>query len=125
MQLKALAVPVAVIVLAVGGVMYLSRPRTEQFGAADTGAVATVAINDIGTDLLGRTVAIEGTILRECPHSGCWAVIRDDTGQIRIDTNAGGFALPLHREGSRIRIVGVVQQTEGGDLEISAQSAQL
>jgi hypothetical protein len=75
--------------------------------------------------MAGRTVQIEGTIAEECPHTGCWAVIQDDTGRIRIDTNKGGFALPLNREGSKIRVVGTLEVKENGDLEISASSAEL
>jgi uncharacterized protein YdeI (BOF family) len=125
MNIKPLAVPVIVIVLAVGAGIYLTRKPVEQFGAGDTAQVQTIAIADISSNQVGKRVAIEGTIDQECPHSGCWAVIKDASGQIRIDTQAGGFALPLRREGSRIRIVGTVMLTEGGSVEISAESAEL
>jgi len=125
MNIKPLAVPVIVIVLAVGAGIYLTRKPVEQFGANDIGQVPTIAIADITSDQVGERVSIEGTIDQECPHSGCWAVIKDASGQIRIDTQAGGFALPLHREGSHIRVTGTVMLTEGGSVEITAESAQL
>jgi len=110
---------------ACSALVFLMRKPVEQFGTTDAAPVQTVAIADIISDQVGERVSIEGTIDKECPHSGCWAVIKDASGQIRIDTNAGGFALPLHREGSHIRVVGTVMLTEGGSVEISAESAEL
>ena len=125
MNIKPLAVPAVVIVLVVGAIVFLTRKPVEQFGTTDAAPVQTVAIADITSDQVGERVSIEGTIDKECPHSGCLAVIKDASGQIRIDTNAGGFALPLHREGSNIRVTGTVMLTEGGSVEITAESAQL
>ncbi len=124
MNIKPLVTPLIVAVLVVGAVWFLARKPAEQLGNTDGGA-AVVAIGEINPELVGQTVAIEGTIEQECPHSGCWAVIKDATGSIRIDTQKGGFALPLHREGSHVRVVGAVVLTEGGDVEISAESAEL
>lgn len=124
MNIRPLVVPlIAVAVVAVAG-WYALRPKVEALGrySAD---VQTTRIGDLDQAHVGRRVAIEGKIVAECPHSGCWAVIEDGTGQIRIDTNKGGFALPLRREGSSIRVVGEVEQTEGGSLLLSAEGAQL
>lgn len=125
MKIKALSVPLIALVLVVGAAWYLTRPEVETFGAVEAAGVATVTIADLSAEQIGRTVAIEGTIEKECPHSGCWAVIDDGTGQMRIDTQKGGFALPLKREGSQIRVVGELESTDGGDLQISAESAEL
>lgn len=125
MKVKSLIVPIVALALIAGASYYLARPQAETFGTAEAAAVELVSIGELSEVQVGRTVAIEGTIKQECPHSGCWAVIEDGTGQIRIDTQRGGFALPLHREGSRIRVVGELEQIEGGTLQISADSAQL
>lgn len=124
MNIKPLVIPlVAVTVVAAAG-WYALRPKAEALGrySAD---VQTVRIGELGETHVGQRVAIEGRIVEECPHSGCWAVIEDATGQIRIDTNKGGFALPLHREGSTIRVVGEIEQIDGGSLLLSAEGAQL
>ena len=125
MNIKPFVVPAVVAVLVVGAVVFLTRKPVEKFGDGDLGQVQTLAIGDITQDQVGERVAISGTITKECPHSGCWALIKDDSGEIRIDTKAGGFALPLHREGSRVRIAGTIMLTEGGDVEISAETAEL
>jgi uncharacterized protein YdeI (BOF family) len=125
MKIKTLIVPFVALVLIVGAGFYLAQPKAEQFGSAATGEAEAVSIGELSEAQVGESVAIEGTIEKECPHSGCWAVIDDGTGQIRIDTQKGGFALPLNREGSQIRVVGELEQTDGGDLQISAESAEL
>ncbi len=135
MKAKLIVVPVVIVVLLAVMIWYIARPRVESYGGTSpestvakttaTESTAQLTIGDIGPDHVGHQVAIEGTIIKECPHSGCWAVIEDSSGQIRIDTKAGGFALPLHREGSNVRIVGQVIEKENGDLEIAAESAEL
>ena len=126
--------PILVIAVLVGGIVYLTRPKKETLGQATGTQVTTtqtasgpqtVAIGDITADKVGQTVQIEGTIAKECPHTGCWAVVEDETGEIRIDTKKGAFALPLGREGSKIKVVGDLEVKENGDLEISATSAEL
>ncbi len=124
MNVKPLVVPlIAVAVVAAAG-WYALRPKAETFGRYATDA-QIVRIGDLDQTHVGQRAAIEGKIVEECPHSGCWAVIEDATGQIRIDTNKGGFALPLHREGSTIRVVGEIEQTDSGSLLLSAEGAQL
>jgi RecJ-like exonuclease len=121
-----LTVPIVVVVIVGAGAWYALRPEKQTLGGSP--ASETLQTTNIGTlnqDMAGQTVQIEGTIAEECPHTGCWAVIQDDTGRIRIDTNKGGFALPLSREGSKIRVVGTLEVKENGDLEISASSAEL
>ena len=135
MKARVIVAPVIVVVLLAAGIWYLTRPQVESYGgtsaksmaAAPTAAAtaAQVNIGEIEPSHVGRRVAFEGTIVKECPHSGCWAVIEDSSGQIRIDTNPGGFALPLRREGSKVRVVGQVIEKENGDLEIAAESAEL
>lgn len=124
MKIKSLIVPLIAVVAVAGAAWYLARPQAETYGTAPvTGPIMKIA--DITDAHVGQTVTIEGIIDQECPHSGCWAVIKDDSGQIRIDTQKGGFALPLRREGSRVIVVGEVERAENGDLQISAQSAEL
>lgn len=124
MKIKSIVAPLVVLVLVAGASLYLLRPQKETFGNLPASEVQTVTIGEIAHLQPGETVAIEGTIKRECPSSGCWALIEDHTGEIRIDTEKGGFALPLHREGSRIRVVGELELVEN-DLQISAEYAEL
>ena len=125
MNIKPIVVPLLLAVVAVSATWYLTHPGAKTYGTPVGAELATVAIGDLDASRVGQQVAIEGTIDQECPTSGCWAVIKDDTGVIRIDTERGGFSLPLHREGSRVRIVGTVTKTDAGNVEISAETASL
>ncbi|MHB0935774.1 MAG: hypothetical protein ACYDCO_13400 [Armatimonadota bacterium] len=74
---------------------------------------------------VGKVVTVEGQLTKECPTSGCWWYVKDDTGEIRADSFGGGFALPLNREGKHIRTTGKIVKNDNGDLEIGATGAEL
>ena len=45
-------------------------------------------------------VLLAGTMTRKCPVAGCWFVLRDKTGSIKVDTKGAGFVVvdvPLGR----------------------------
>ena len=130
--MKRLIGPILVVVALGVGAWYLLRPERETRGEVRPGpgavadeAAQTTLIGNLTAQQKGETVHIAGVITKECPHTGCWAYVKDDTGQIRIDTKKGGFALPLGREGARISVTGTLEVKQNGDLEISATSAQL
>ena len=132
-----LMLPVFVVVIVVAGAVYMLRPAKQTLGTdhsahsaragerSPENVVQTTPIGELSAEHVGQTVRIEGIIDKQCPHTGCWAIVRDDTGTIRIDTQKGGFTLPLRREGSRVTVTGVLEQKDGGSLEISATSAEL
>lgn len=120
-----LIVPIVVAVLVIAGAWYALRPQPQTLGEAEAQPTPVTPIGHLGPDDAGETVTIEGTIIRQCPSTGCWAVVRDDTGEIRIDTRDGGFSLPLHREGRPITVTGNVILKDGRNVEIAATSAQV
>lgn len=122
-----LIVPVIIVALLAAGIWYVARPQDKTLGNAPAAVTdqAATPIGQLTREQVGQDVTIAGVIETECPTTGCWAIVKDDTGQIRIDTAAGGFALPLKREGSSIKVQGILQLTEGGDLQISAKTAEV
>ncbi|MHB9023112.1 MAG: hypothetical protein ACYC7E_02920 [Armatimonadota bacterium] len=76
-------------------------------------------------EYLGKVVTVEGELTKECPGSGCWWYVKDQTGEIRSDSFGGGFALPLHQEGKHIRTTGKVVKSESGELQIASSGAEL
>ena len=123
--MKKLIGPIVVVVLVGAGAFYLLRPQKETLGTPPPGSTSVSDIGTLSAEQEGQMVRISGTIIKECPSAGCWAYIKDDTGEIRIETTAGGFALPLRREGSKIEVTGTVKVKDSGDLEIDAMSAEL
>ena len=44
-------------------------------------------------------IQLKGEMVEKCPVAGCWFVLRDKTGTVRVDTKLEGFVvtdIPLH-----------------------------
>jgi len=55
----------------------------------------------------GKTVTIQGKIIRECP-TGYWFEVKEDSGIIYVDINPSGFAIP-QKVGEKVIVEGKVQ----------------
>jgi hypothetical protein len=82
----------------------------EQISGRETTDIGDIFKNP--SKYIGREVAIEGTIVRECP-TGCWLDLKDDTGVVYVDINPSGFAIP-QKTGSKAVVEGRVSSSEGG-----------
>ena len=54
----------------------------------------------------GKTVTVQGKIIRECP-TGCWFEVKDEAGIIYVDLNPSGFAIP-QKVGGEVIVEGKV-----------------
>jgi hypothetical protein len=128
--LKRAIVGVAVVAVIVIGTWYVlsgdGNRKNNRFGERTGTTVVSIADLQKSPDkYLNQVVTIDGKITRECPKSGCWWYVQDRTGEMRVDSKGGGFALPLKREGHRVRTTGIAVKTEGGELQIAASGAEL
>ena len=64
-------------------------PRT--LGAAVNGGETTVAI--ARQTNVAASVVLRGTMTKKCPVAGCWFVLHDQTGTIKVDTKNAGFVV--------------------------------
>ena len=55
----------------------------------------------------GKTVTVQGKIIRECP-TGCWFEVKENAGIIYVDLNPSGFAIP-QKVGKKVIVEGKVQ----------------
>jgi uncharacterized protein YdeI (BOF family) len=39
------------------------------------------------------SVVLHGTMTKKCPVAGCWFLLRDQTGTIKVDTKNAGFVV--------------------------------
>lgn len=65
-----------------------------------------------------KPVVVEGEMIEKCPVAGCWFMLKDKTGVVRVDTKSAGFVVtevPLH---SRLTVSGTV--TPGAQPGIAA-----
>ena len=56
----------------------------------DGGAISITALKQNGTNSL---VILQGNITEKCPVAGCWFILRDDTGTIKVDTKNADFVV--------------------------------
>lgn len=57
----------------------------------------------------GKTVAIEGVVVRSCKKEGCWAEIADKDGgkSVRVTFGDHKFFIPLNAAGMKVKAQGV------------------
>jgi len=87
-------------------VWHLTRP--EHFGEPFRGA-PRARIQDLlekPAEHADRDVAVEGTITRQCPATGCWLFLRDGSGkEIRVEMSRIAPRFP-QRKGGRATVEG-------------------
>lgn len=57
-----------------------------------------VAVRDLKPD---KPIQVKGTMIEKCPVAGCWFMLRDKSGVIKVDTKGAGFVVtdvPLNTE---------------------------
>jgi uncharacterized protein YdeI (BOF family) len=65
------------------------QPKT--LGAAIDGVpVSIAAVEKTNAE---SKVVIHGTMAKKCPVAGCWFILQDATGSIKVDTKNAGFVV--------------------------------
>jgi uncharacterized protein YdeI (BOF family) len=68
-------------------------------GVKPAASVSVVSVNELAKTPKTKPVSIKGEMIEKCPVAGCWFVLKDNTGTVRVDTKAAGFVVtdvPLH-----------------------------
>lgn len=84
------------LLLILGG---CSRAGTNVLGQAPAGS--PVSLDTARHSAVGSSVTVEGEMIEKCPEAGCWFILKDGTGTLRVDTKTAGFVVldvPLHRQ---------------------------
>jgi uncharacterized protein YdeI (BOF family) len=53
-------------------------------------------------------VVVQGTMIEKCPVAGCWFMLRDESGVIRVDTKAAGFVVTNVPLGTTVTVAGTL-----------------
>ncbi|MBL9174982.1 MAG: hypothetical protein JNL10_15695 [Verrucomicrobiales bacterium] len=88
------AVGVAALLLILAG---CSRPGSSILGQAPAGS--PVSLDTARNAAVGSSVTVEAEMVEKCPEAGCWFILKDGTGTLRVDTKTAGFVVldvPLH-----------------------------
>lgn len=77
-----------------------SAKQTHVLGVAPA-AQRTETVRSLTQSPASAKVSVQGEMIEKCPVAGCWFILRDKTGTVRVDTKAAGFvvsSVPLHTQ---------------------------
>lgn len=80
------------------------RAGSDVLGTAPTAAPAPVA-----TALalpVRQPVTVSGVMVEKCPVAGCWFVLKDGSGTVKVDTKSAGFVVVDVPVGTRMTVGG-------------------
>ena len=72
--------------------------QVHSLGATLPGGTA-VAVQALASRQPSTRIVVEGEMIEKCPVAGCWFMLKDKTGVVRVDTKSAGFVVtevPLH-----------------------------
>ena len=89
------------------------KKEPEQYGQeiGNHNATQISAILEAPEAFNGKTITVEGKIVREC-MTGCWFDIEGDKGSIYVDVKPSGFAIP-QKVGKEVVVEGNVSLRDG------------
>src|SRR5262245_1312698 len=89
--LHARSVTRVLAVMAVALLIGCAERKEKTLGLAFEGtAVPIDAVRHASAD---SRIVLRGTMTEKCPVAGCWFILRDESGTIKVDTKNGGFAV--------------------------------
>ena len=112
-----------VIILTV--MMSLVACSSERYGLGVDKNIPLMKVKDIVLDstISGKKVTVSGNISSQCMSSGCWFVLRDDTGQVFINLAPNNMIVPPRME-RPAKVTGTVI-TRPGELQIVADGVEV
>jgi uncharacterized protein YdeI (BOF family) len=110
------------LVLALG----CGGPRSEVRGQAPGGKVSTAAV--LRQAAARAPVTVHGTMVEKCPVAGCWFILQDETGRVRVDLKNAGFVVTDVSLGRAVTVSGNLRRASGAtglaDPEVVATGAR-
>ena len=100
---------VFVVTLLTGCLKHAPRTLGTEFDGNSV-SVAAALRSDPGSRLI-----VQGTMTQKCPEAGCWFMLRDKTGVIKVDTKDAGFVVvdvPLQVS---VTVAGQMEKNGAGD----------
>ena len=71
----------------------------------------------------GTEATIQGVLVEKCPVAGCWFVLHDATGTVRVDTKSAGFVVVDVPLNSRLVVAGRWVR-EGNETNLAASGVR-
>lgn len=83
----------------------------------------TTPVARLASSPVNQKVTVHGTMIEKCPAAGCWFVLQDDTGRIRVDLKAAGFVVTDRPTGGPVTVSGRLKR-DGEEPVIIASGAK-
>jgi uncharacterized protein YdeI (BOF family) len=96
------ALPLSVLLLSI--VAGCAGRRAEVRGQAPSGAPMPVV--RLASAPANGTVTVHGTMVEKCPAAGCWFILQDGTGRVKVDLKAAGFVVTDVPTGGETTVTG-------------------
>ncbi len=85
-----------------------SQQKSSVLGKAPVGG-QIVAVNQLKP--AAAPVMLHGTMIEKCPVAGCWFMLRDKTGVVKVDTKHSGFTVTNVPVNAEVTVAGTVKET--------------
>ena len=88
-----------VLIVAAGIVLVGCGKAQERIKGIAPAADVNATVHALAKAPAAKPVVVRGEMIEKCPVAGCWFMLRDKTGVVRVDTKAAGFVVsdvPLH-----------------------------
>ena len=72
----------------------------------DPGKAAAMPVSGLKS---GVEATISGVMYEKCPAAGCWFMLRDKSGVVRVDTKGAGFTVTDVPVNTRVTVCGKVK----------------
>jgi uncharacterized protein YdeI (BOF family) len=87
------------IALAIGLALAGCGHAEERVLGVKPASEVTATVQELAKAPAAKQVTLRGEMVEKCPVAGCWFILRDTSGTVRVDTKAAGFVVsdvPLH-----------------------------
>ena len=72
----------------------------------DPGAAQPTVVRDLKP---AAQVTLTGVMIEKCPTAGCWFMLKDGTGVVRVDTKSAGFTVTNVAVNTPVTVRGTVK----------------
>ena len=96
------ALPLSVLLLSF--VAGCAGRRAEVRGQAPSGT--PVPVVRLAAAPANGMVTVRGTMVEKCPAAGCWFILQDGTGRVKVDLKAAGFVVTDVPTGGETTVTG-------------------
>jgi len=107
------------ILIACSAILLMGCTRGQKLGptlGTPPGSGAVVAIRDLQPS--PNPVLVKGVMIEKCPTAGCWFMLKDDTGVVKVDTKDTEFTVTGVPLNSKMTVAGLM--TDSGERRIIA-----